>query len=954
MKLPGRVSTLTAVLCGLFFISGVSALIFETLWFRQAGLAFGNTVWASSLVLSAFMVGLCAGNGLAYRFAERLKNPVRAYAMVEIAIAVSGVGLVFGAPSVGVQLAPWLGQWLDEAWVLTPLQFGLAFMLLVVPSTAIGLTLPLLINPMANLDPHFGRVLGRLYGWNTLGAVVGVVAGELLLIHAYGVHGTALIAGGLNLIAAGTAAWISVDPSRTRPDPGRPPRMASRLHERRRPTAGGYLVAAFLAGFALLALEVVWFRFLLLFAVGSSVTFAVMLAVILAGLAFGGLAVSSWVRLGFDSARLSPPTALFAGVMCIASYAAFPLLSQPVTAELDSVRGPVATLAMAVPLMFPVSFVSGALLTLIGAALRPALTSATTTSAALILANTAGAALGSLTAGFVLLPVLGIETSLFVIALVYGVTGALLSVRHARPRTLTHAATAVFLVAAALFPFGAMQQRYLQIPAQRFMRDESGWTVAAVREGLMQTLVYLRREPHGNFRLITNSVSMSGTFFRARRYMKLFVYWPMAVHPAPQRALLIAYGVGNTAKALTDSTGLDSIDVVDTSRDILDMSDLVYPDERDRPLADPRVRVHVQDGRYFLQTTPRRFDLITGEPPPPRLAGVVNLYSREYFDLLRHRLAEGGIVTYWLPVADLTDVSTKAILRAFCEAFDDCSLWNGEGPNLMLVGTRHANGPVSDEQFARQWADPRVAIEMERLGLERPEQLGALFIGDAAYLKGLYGDSPAIVDNFPKLIEAGGSADGTDQLVRSFTDVAAARERFQRSPLIQRLWPERTAAASLPYFEFQALINAYTYEDASWPPFDLDDARVPGMLHRILTESPLRTLALWRLGSSADAEAAVEALPPQDRLHPAIQFQLGVRLMAHRQYAAAIDHLRRAETLPGAGEQAFRLRLYALAMSEQKEQAERLAREYVRARPSQASGSFWAWMKSTFAMDVGP
>src|SRR6185369_1818235 len=148
--------------------------------------------------------------------------------------------------------------------------------------------------------------------------------------------------------------------------------------------------------------------------------------------------------------------------------------------------------------------------------------------------------------------------------------------------------------------------------------------------------------------------------------------------------------VGNTAKAMTDSRGLETIDVVDLSRDILAMNRIVFPGETGRPLEDPRVRVHIEDGRYFLQTSDRRFDLITGEPPPPGIAGVENLYSREYFQLIHDRLADQGIVTYWLPLADLTDVSAKAILRAFCEVFDDCSLWNGSGTNLMMVGGRNA------------------------------------------------------------------------------------------------------------------------------------------------------------------------------------------------------------------------------------------------------------------------
>ncbi len=155
-----------------------------------------------------------------------------------------------------------------------------------------------------------------------------------------------------------------------------------------------------------------------------------------------------------------------------------------------------------------------------------------------------------------------------------------------------------------------------------------------VREGLTETIIYLRRDAWDeplSYRMITNDYSMSSTTLVALRYMRLYVWWPMAVRPESRKALLISYGVGVTAKALTDTKSLESIDMVDISRDVLELNRIVYPNPKDLPQNDPRVRVHVEDGRYFLQTTPERFDIITGEPPPPKMAGIVNLYTQEYF-----------------------------------------------------------------------------------------------------------------------------------------------------------------------------------------------------------------------------------------------------------------------------------------------------------------------------------
>src|SRR5438552_5115068 len=216
------------------------------------------------------------------------------------------------------------------------------------------------------------------------------------------------------------------------------------------------------------------------------------------------------------------------------------------------------------------------------------------------------------------------------------------------------------LVALAAFPFGQLNARLISIPVERWAEGEPERRLVAVREGLTETIVFFQRmllgKPVSDV-MLTNSFSMSTTGYGVRRYQKLYVYWPMAVHPGLEHVLLIGYGVGNTAKALADSATLESIDLVDLSRDILAMAPIVFPGEQQQPLHDPRMHVHIEDGRYFLQTTDRQFDLITGEPPPPGIAGVENLYSREYFHLIHDRLPERGRVSFWLPLALRSDVS---------------------------------------------------------------------------------------------------------------------------------------------------------------------------------------------------------------------------------------------------------------------------------------------------------
>ena len=910
------------------------------------------------------MAGLALGNALAAWVGPRLANPVRAYAYAEAAIAITGVGLVYILPVLGAALAPVFRPLLDQPWLLNALRLLVAFVLLLIPSTAMGITLPLLVtaltagirdprsgirnvrgsripNPESRVPESFGRVLGWLYGWNTLGAMLGVLIGEPYLIGALGVRGTASAAGGLNLVAAALAGLISVrgpGPA-TRPEPSHPSGLS-------RP-----LIAIFLSGFCLLALEVIWFRFLLLFVKGHSIAFAMMLAVALAGIAAGGLIASLWQRLMPAAHRFTAPLAFIAAVAVVASYRYFPSLIEPF--GLESITRPEAIVRVSLPLMFPVSFISGMFFPLVGAALRTGLTSEISTVGTLTLVNTMGAAVGSLVAGFILLPLLGIEKSFFAIGLLYAVVGLVVG-RLRRAPLVVYASAVAALVGLTLFPFGQFNARLVTIPVERWAQGEAERRLVAVREGSTETIVFFQRlllgKPVSDV-MLTNSFSMSTTGYGVRRYQKLYAYWPIAVHPDLKRALVIGYGVGNTAKALTDSPGIESIDLVDLSRDILAMAPIVFPDPREQPLRDPRMRIHVEDGRYFLQTTDRDFDLITGEPPPPGIAGVENLYSREYFQLIHDRLADRGIVTYWLPLADLSDMSARAILRAFCDVFDDCSLWNGAGTNLMIVGSRRndpaqADRPVSEQDFRRQWNIPVIAAEMKRLGVERPEQLGALFLGDAAFVRALVGDARPLTDDEPKLIEASSSSpEESTRLLASITDTGAARTRFQTSEFIARHWPESLIRSSPPYFDVQHVIDAHMYGALIKQSLALDD------VHRLLTGTTVQTPILWRLASNADIQDVVAKASPEELTNPVLQYHLAIRLLSERNYRAAAAAFNRALESPQVRDNAFVLYVYTLCLAGQKAQAQAISSEAFAASGVSSLPPIWIWMKETFGID---
>lgn len=908
---------LMRTLCLIFFISGAAGLLFETLWLRGAGLAFGNSVWASSITLAAYMGGLGLGNALAGRFGQRVAQPVRTYAFIELLIAATGLLLVALLPALAALLAPLLGLAENASWLNTPVHLIVVFAFLMIPTTAMGATLPLLVKALCQTNTGFGKALGHLYGFNTLGAMAGAIAGDLFLVEYLGLIGTGIAAALLNVLAAALAFTLV---ARTLPPAG-----AAIANAPGQCKAAPFssrvklmLLASCLTGAALLGAEVIWFRFLKLFFLDTDATFVIMLAVILAGIALGGLAAGKLLGRWPQRHDLAVTLAGLCGLVFVASYSQFDVHSLGTGWYIDSV----SITKLSIVLMFPAALVSGALFTVLGQAIHAITRSDVQSAAALTTANTLGAMLGALLAAFVLLPRVGIENAIWGIAGMYGLATACLVLAQGFPqarllRATQACAMAGAALALALFPFGRMAS-HLNTASEKFRFAESS-NVVAVHEGLTETIQYLRRDWLGQavfHRLMTNGFSMSDTTPGSRRYMGLYAYWPAALHASLRSALLISYGVGNTAKSLTQLPSLREIHVVDISRDIINAAAIPYPEDAN-PLRDPRVRVHIDDGRYYLQATGQRFDLITSEPPPPRAPGVVNLYTQEYFSLIRNRLNDGGFATYWLPVHNMTGADAKSIIKGFCNAFDDCGLWAGYGLNWMMTGSRHAKAAPSLAHFTTLWRNKDLAPTLAELGLERPELLGTTFMADAEQLKILLGDALPLTDNFPKRYSQQFPTDADVQFYASWMDVRQTSGRFRSSRWVDQHWPAALRTASADYFILQPGLNEP--EEVARLGYRLQ------MLAETLDRSDLRTPVYWLLGSSVrEAVIARQASGgASSSSSSAAAYTLGVDALARRDSAQALTFF---ETALASGDQrALAPLLFSACRSGQAQRAKELA-----------------------------
>jgi len=327
--------------------------------------------------------------------------------------------------------------------------------------------------------------------------------------------------------------------------------------------------------------------------------------------------------------------------------------------------------------------------------------------------------------------------------------------------------------------------------------------------------------------------------------------------------------------------------------------------------------------------------------------GVANLYSREYFQLVHDRLNEGGMTTYWLPINQMGERATCAVLRAFSDVFQECYLWHGSRQDLMMVGIRGHAPAVTAAQFARSWQDPRLAPELARLGFETPAQLLTGFIGDRDYLRSVCLRAPALVDDFPRRLV--GEREQESTLLYDWFKAPPCRARFLASASLRRRLPEDVLATAAPSFDVEALHHSLGTEGRTdaFPCFPL---MVP-----VLQGTVLQAPILWEMGSSGDIQDLVRRLPPARRQEPGAQFQAGAGCLAARDYPGALDHLRLAAASPRYRREAVATCLFILCYTGRRAEAETFLAPWVNQPEVRAiPRDYWGWMAHTYGLRVPP
>src|SRR6266508_65170 len=714
------------VLC--FFLSGATGLVYQVVWLRLLGLVFGHTVYATTTVLAAFMTGLALGSLLAARTMPRLRKLIAIYGSLEVGIgiccALLPVTLDSAAPLwVGLSSALGLGY---NGLLLV--EFVLVFALLVVPTTLMGATLPVLSQALVGDSGGARRDVGALYAINTFGAVLGVALAGYVLLPALGNRATSMLAASGNIVAGAIALVYSRHASRRAGPLAAPPVAGAPLAAPKDappgapqgglgPVPGATLttVALAISGAVSMLYEVGWTRALAL-AIGSSTyAFTSMLLAFLVGIA-GGSALYS---------RLSPERGL--------SPAAFALVQA-------------AQFAISAGALLVASLLIGATFPCAVAVVAQNRTDIGRQVGRLYGANTVGAIVGSIVAGFVLMPLLGTQAMLETGAAVNLVLASALFATSARalPRRSLQwrwPATAACLVAAgAVLVLPHWDQRVMSsgaaIYARFYVNASRGQDLAALLRG--QRIVYYRDGLSA-----TVAVSKAGEHLFLRVNGKLDAgtagdmptqlmsgHLPLLLHADPKKVLVIGLGSGITAGAVARYP-IERLDVVEIEPAVVEASRF-FGQLHGGVLEDPRVRTVIADGRNFLLTTPERYDVIISEPSNPWMSGLASLFSEEFFRLAGERLRPGGIMLQWIQAYNLRPEDLRMVVHTFRSAFPAASIWNPVRGDFLLVGRRDSS-PIDLGQLRTRFdGTPQVRRDLERIGVRAwPGILGFFMLGEA-------------------------------------------------------------------------------------------------------------------------------------------------------------------------------------------------------------------------------
>ena len=757
----------------LFAVSGAAALIYEVVWTRLLTLHMGHGLAAASAVLAAFMGGLAAGAGAAGRYAGTLppRRALTLYATLEIAIAVLAVLM----PLLLIAIRPLLAATYADGHggaTFAFVRLASSVLLLCVPAACMGATFPIASRWIVRTASTAAQDAGGLYAANALGAAAGAVMAGFALIPALGLRGTTFVGvatehhcGWRSVGARITRARSAGDRNRREPGTGnREPERQERHASFRFPAPapdsrlGSPWLAALalgVSGFASLTLQVVWTRLLAQILGPTTYAFSTVVAVFIIGIA-GGAAIGSRLagRAKSPAVGLACSMLVSAGLaLAAASGVDWALLtigeivSRP-EYQFADVLGRQVLLVSA--LLLPMTIAFGAAFPFAVAVASGRDDTVTEHLGRIYAINTLGAILGSLLAGFVLIPTIGLHLTIRAVAAISAVSAIAILLRAHRGtgRSLGFTLAAAVLAAIAVAPHWdrslVSSGAYKYAPAMRGSNLATSLTAGELlsyREGPAGTVAV--RKLTGTISLAIDGkvdASNAGDMLTQR----MLAHVPLLLHPNPQRVAILGLGSGVTLGSAL-SHPIQNATVLEISPEVVAASRF-FEDENHRALADSRTRLVVGDGRTHLMLGTESYDVIVSEPSNPWMAGIASLFTREFFEGARARLAPGGVLCQWAHTYDISNADLRSIVATFLSVFPDGTMWLVGDADVLLVGSTEPLDARIDG-IAAAMRRPGVAEDLATVGVKGPFSVTSLFVSHGAALKAWANGAPLQIDD---------------------------------------------------------------------------------------------------------------------------------------------------------------------------------------------------------------
>lgn len=770
MKESPRREILLPGLLTCFFFSGAAALIYQIAWGKALGLIFGHTAYAIATVLAVFMGGLATGSAWLGRLGERQSRPIAFYGRIELLVAATGAMSLVALAGVraGYVIAYPLVE--SRGAILIALRLLGAALVLLVPTFLMGGTLPVLIRGLVRNSNELGTRLAQLYWINTAGAVAGALAAGFLLLPTVGLKLTLATAVTLNLIAGAVALKLSRGESSMTPGSSEQPPAGGSGHNHS--TRGALHIRFLLISFAVvgataMSYEIGWTRLLATQVGGSTYAFTLMLSAFLAGIVLGSVLFEIWIRRHQVSRTTFAWTQTLTGLTALGFLGFFShvieVLPPILSASHGSFGGIVLAQFVVIALaMLPTAVVFGFNFPVVTLLISNRQSSTGFRNAEMVgrayAWNALGAIVGAIAAGFWLLPKMG---SFHLIAATTAVNfglAAVLSLVFAPRRAFAFAGNLILLIATA----AAMSSNYFYDPAVASFSTTLYWNhydrplpltlrekarlmdVVYFAEGLNATITVTQTDNYVSLRT-DGKVDASNHDTSTQ----LLLGHLGALMRPPRHVLVIGFGGGMTASALTRYPELERLDCVEIEPAVLGAAPLLTQLNRN-VLQDPRVHIIYDDARNFLLTTHERYDLIVSEPSNPWIAGVASLFTREFYHAAQARLEQGGAFVQWVQAYSLFPEDLRMVLATFLSEFQGGTLWHGNATDLILMAPTVPSSEILNRARAL-FSNPNLHEDFKRLGMEAPAGLFAFYMLDDAALRKFSSEAPLNTDDLTLL-----------------------------------------------------------------------------------------------------------------------------------------------------------------------------------------------------------